>query len=80
MPQVHADGPSVPTAARRVYFGNADEPIECPIFHRGSLRANSFLEGPAIIEEEASTSLVEPDYAVKVDGYGNLILTRRDTP
>ena len=80
MPRVPSDGPCVPTGTRRVHFGHAEEPLECPIFHRSSLRAKVSIPGPAIIEEEASTSLVEPDYSLRVDDYGNLMLTRTDTP
>jgi len=81
LPHVQADGPSGSSAIRQVYFADTEKPLECPIFHRSSLRANSYLQGPTVIEEETSTSLLEPDYLLKVDTYGNLIiLTRRDIP
>jgi N-methylhydantoinase A len=76
LPELPVDGPGAPVATRRIYFDDGERPLECPVFHRGSLTANSSLRGPAVIEEEASTCLVEPDYAVKVDRCGNLILTR----
>ncbi len=80
LPPLRSDGPSVPTATRQVYFGDTEKPLECPIFHRSALRAHCALRGPTVIEEEASTSLLEPDYGLKVDTYGNLILTGRDIP
>jgi N-methylhydantoinase A len=76
LPKLDADGIAVPTAMRPVYLSDPERPVECPIYHRRDLKANMTLAGPAIIEEEASTTVVEADYALQVDPYGNLILTR----
>jgi N-methylhydantoinase A len=76
LPILDADGVPAPTAVRSVYLTDPEHPVECSVYHRRGLRANMTIAGPIVIEEEASTTLVEADYAVRVDSYGNLILTR----
>lgn len=69
-----ADG--APTAAergtRRVFF---DEWMDATIITRDALRAGEAVAGPAIIEEFGSTVPVHPGFTVRVDDFGNLLLT-----
>tara|TARA_R110002073_G_scaffold179050_2_gene337553 strand:+ start:17 stop:1459 length:1443 start_codon:yes stop_codon:yes gene_type:complete len=46
-----------------------------PFYHRELLEPKMTLNGPAIIAEKATTTVVTPIHMVKVDMYGNLILT-----
>jgi N-methylhydantoinase A len=46
-----------------------------PFFHRHLLEPNMAFNGPAIIAEKATTTVVTSLQTVKVDDYGNLILT-----
>ena len=46
-----------------------------PFYHRELLEPSMVLKGPAIIAEKATTTVVTPIHTVKVDEYGNLILT-----
>jgi N-methylhydantoinase A len=48
-----------------------------PVFARARLQAGHLVAGPAIVEQEDSTTLVHPGFAARVDGYGNLVLKRR---
>jgi N-methylhydantoinase A len=59
---------------RPVWF-DADGPVECPIHRRASLRPGAELEGPAVIEEPDSTTLVFPDDHLVVHESGVLVLT-----
>ncbi|HEX2236525.1 MAG TPA: hydantoinase/oxoprolinase family protein, partial [Actinomycetota bacterium] len=62
-----------PRGHRRVSFG--DEVGErVPVYRRDGLGAGVRLEGPAIVEEQTSTTLVPPDAEVEVDGHGNLLV------
>lgn len=47
-----------------------------PLYDRADLAAGFAAEGPAIIIDPVSTTIVEPGWTVTVDGVGNLILTR----
>jgi N-methylhydantoinase A/oxoprolinase/acetone carboxylase beta subunit len=56
---------------RPVYFA-ATGMVETPTYDRGRLKAGNRIEGPALIEEHASTTVVEPRDVLKVDAFGNL--------
>lgn len=58
---------------RKVYFeGRGFTP--CPIFRRVNLTEETKIEGPAIIEEPASTTVVHPGDVLTVDKMGNLLI------
>lgn len=46
-----------------------------PFYHRDALEPEMTFNGPAIIAEKATTTVVTPNHKVLVDEYGNLILT-----
>ena len=48
------------------------------IHDRSDLGMGSTLGGPAIINETSATTVVPPAFETSVDGYGNLILRRRE--
>lgn len=58
---------------RSVYFQGHF--METPVYERFFMPAGVSLSGPALIEQEDSTTVVPPEVSVKVDRYGNLILT-----
>ncbi len=60
--------------SRKVYFD--DGLMETSVYQRERLLKGSFLKGPAIIEEYASTILVLPGDIARVDAYGNIIIER----
>ena len=64
-----------PAAAgvRKVFF--KDEFVDTPIYSRDEMLPDAVLDGPAVIEEANSTSVVFPNQSVKIDGYGNLIIS-----
>lgn len=54
-----------------VYF-RAGGWADTPVFKRDLLRAGNSISGPALIEEHASTTVVQPGDALRVDELGNL--------
>ena len=60
---------------RQVYFDASGGFVETPVYDRGRLGAGHRFDGPAIVEEMDSTTLVLPGYAVEVDRYGNLLVS-----
>jgi N-methylhydantoinase A len=48
--------------------------VDTPIYERDLLRAGNVVEGPAVIEETVSNTLVLPGSSATVDPYGNLIV------
>jgi N-methylhydantoinase A len=61
-------------ATRPVYFDNAF--VDAPIYARRKLQPGDCLDGPAIVEEYGSTTVVFPRLTMRVDAFGNLILER----
>jgi len=61
--------------ARTVYFA-ADEATETKIYERDKLPFGARLDGPAIVEQFDSTIVVPESWVGRIDGYGNLILSR----
>ena len=47
------------------------------VFERALLRTNDVVNGPSLIEEGTTTTLVMSDQQAAVDPFGNLILTER---
>lgn len=60
---------------RQVFFGGTGDFLETVIYDRSRLTAGHRFEGPAIVEELDSTSLVQPGFQVEVNRYGNLLIS-----
>ena len=63
---------------RQVYFDASGGFVATPVYDRGRLGAEHRFDGPAIVEEMDSTTLVLPGYTVEVDRYANLLITPVD--
>ena len=55
-----------------VYFRSAGQFVNTPVYRRDVLKSGNEFQGPALVEEHASTTVVQPGDSVKVDLYGNL--------
>lgn len=64
------DGSGSVLRNERVYFGG--EWKETPIHDRGRLRADDDVEGPAIVQQDDTTTVIEPGYRGAVDRFGNI--------
>jgi N-methylhydantoinase A len=60
---------------RPVYFAETEGFVDCAVYDRYGLGAGMELEGPAIVEEFDTTTVVHPGYRAKVDRHGNLLLS-----
>ena len=61
---------------RKVYFQEAGGWTECPIYDRYRIPVDGVLEGPAVIEEKDSTTVIHPGFTCLVDDFGNLIVDK----
>jgi N-methylhydantoinase A len=66
----------LPKAKRAVFFFAPNHFVDCPVYDRTVLGAGTSLNGPAIIEQYDSTTLIPPHFHAYVDMFGNLILKR----
>ena len=65
---------SASLGTRKVWFDNRRAAVTTPIFLREELRAGNRIEGPALVEEHASTTVVFPGDRLSVDRFGNLVI------
>ena len=63
------------TGTRPVYLDAERGFAATPTYARAALRAGNRLEGPALVEEYASTTVLLPGDGLEVDALGNLIVT-----
>ena len=59
---------------RDVYFEEANGFTACPIYQRQNLYPGAEFQGPAIIEQLDTTTVVHPGQTVSVDDWGSLII------
>ena len=59
-------------AKKPVYFRSAQGFVDASVYKRHLLRSGNRIDGPALIEEHASTTVVQPGDSVLVDACGNL--------
>jgi N-methylhydantoinase A len=65
---------------RQVFFEETADFLQTPVYDRGLFGAGHRFEGPAIVEEMDSTTLIEPGFQVVVDNYGNLLVSAVVSP
>jgi len=59
------------TSHRPVYFGRW---YDTPIYMRDDLSPGAEFDGPAIIEQSDTTTVVEPDMNLVIDAHGNMLV------
>jgi N-methylhydantoinase A len=71
LPSGAPDPSSALLARRSVVF---DEAVETPVYGRERLLAGNVIEGPAVVAQMDSTTLVPPGWRAGVDRHANLVL------
>jgi len=73
-PAPEGGGEPTPVSRRWVYFEATESWEEAAIYRGADLTAGSRIEGPAIVEEPATTVLVEPGDVLRLGGGGVFII------
>jgi N-methylhydantoinase A len=72
-------GPQPPAGARTgerlVVWDPAHGHQRCPVYRREALLPGNVLDGPAIIEEEGTTTVLQPGDRLRVESHGCLVVT-----
>jgi N-methylhydantoinase A len=76
LPRVRRTGAVVARTHREVFFDSCDGFVQCPIYDRADICADTEIFGPAIVEEEFSLSLVPPAHRLHSDDWGNLYIRK----
>ena len=69
-----------PVATQSVFDPVSTERVMAPVYLREELLPGSQLEGPALIAEDQTTTVVTTSYRADIDGRGYIVLTRREAP
>ena len=70
---IERQSPAREIGERRVVFGE-DGPVACPLIERASLGVGDFVEGPALIEEPVSTTVLHIGSIARVGEYDALVI------
>jgi len=76
LPKINAAGALREVASRSVYFTELGGFKSCKVFNRADICADSIIEGPAIIEEDHSLTVLHPKKVMTADEWGNLYMSR----
>jgi N-methylhydantoinase A len=63
-----------PVARRQVLFDEKDGYLDTPIYDRAKLGAGAVINGPAVIEQLDSTTVILPGQKAEIERYGNIII------
>jgi N-methylhydantoinase A len=85
VPSDKVDYPAIPArdgvplqAARTVRLRRLEGELEAAEYRREDLRQGDRMEGPAVIREPMSTTLVPPGHTATVGGYGEIVIEREN--
>jgi N-methylhydantoinase A len=70
-------GEVTPKGTRPMVFSRGVAAVEAPVYDRGSLGAGATFDGPAVVEERETTSVIRPGWHVEVAADGSLIASRQ---
>jgi N-methylhydantoinase A len=68
-------GPAPQPVAQRLVFFKGQGFLDCPVYRREHLLAGCELHGPAIVDEQDSTTLLSPGFGLSVSAHGILVIT-----
>jgi N-methylhydantoinase A len=66
-----------PDGARDLVDPASGTVCKCDVFARSKLRPGDWLEGPALVSENETTTLVPPTFDAEINGMGYIVLQRR---
>jgi N-methylhydantoinase A len=78
LPRRATGGAVSPKASRAAYFPETGGFAETPVYARDGLPPGAVLQGPAIVEERESTTVLPPGATATVDEWASLIVTLGD--
>ena len=80
VPAAGREGAAKPVAQRPVFDPGSGQSLDTAIYLRDGLRPGDRLDGPALIVEAQTTTVVPPSFQAEVNGAGQLVLQRVASP
>jgi N-methylhydantoinase A len=74
-PDLPDRGAAIPDGRREVYFADVARPVRCPVYGREHLGAGSTVDGPALLQEHGTTTVLFAGDRCTVAPSGELVIT-----
>lgn len=71
---VAKSGKAEPKESRPVYFDESGDYVDTAVYDRDALSAGDEFNGPAIVEQTDSTTVIHPGQRARIDELGNLLI------
>jgi N-methylhydantoinase A len=78
IPFVGASGEAMPLRQSRLFDGRLGRFIDSPVYWRDAIAVNQVIEGPAIIAEDETSTVVTSSFVASIDATGSIILQAKD--
>jgi N-methylhydantoinase A len=73
-PTVSKNADAKPASRHKAWFARADQAIDCPLYRRDDLGAGAVIDGPALIQEHGTTTVLFAGDRCTVAPSGELII------
>jgi N-methylhydantoinase A len=73
-PSVASDAKARPARRRKVFLSGAREPAECPVYDRPALGSGATINGPAIIQEHGTATMLFEGDICRVVESGEMVI------
>jgi N-methylhydantoinase A len=73
-PRVAPGEAAMPARHRSVYLTDPSQPVACPVYDRPNLGAGTQIDGPALIQEHGTTTVLFPSDRCEVATSGELVI------
>jgi len=67
-----------PIEWQELFDPSRDKPVNAPVYLRGQLQAGDGVQGPALITEDQTTTVVTSNYHAMIDARGHIVMTRQE--
>jgi len=74
VPPLQEQAPPMPSGRQRVFDPVSGEFLESPVFRRSAVAPGARIQGPALIVEDETTTVVAPNFEATVNAIGYLVL------
>lgn len=75
LPIITGSGEGRATTFRKVYMRDTSAAVDCPVYFRGALKPGDRFDGPALVQEYASTTVIFAGDSCEVAATGELIIS-----
>jgi N-methylhydantoinase A len=77
-PAAEKPGEAKPRARRQIFDPASGAFMDTPIYFRAELVPGARIQGPAVIAEDDTSTVISPAFEAKIDRFGYIELTRRE--